>query len=164
MAKRPFSRWAASIAAASLLVAACGGGGDNKTQSTTQATGADRHKGVEVTVLTFTGPQIAEPLQRRAPDFNRLTGANVKIVTVPFSDLYDKILTDLATGTNSYAAFVFAPRRRDDFAPPGALEDTHQRGKGDQALKWDDIAPCFRDFRAPYKGQTSPVPLDGHFQ
>jgi multiple sugar transport system substrate-binding protein len=30
-------------------------------------------EGVEVNVLTFTGPQIAEPLQRRAPDFNELT-------------------------------------------------------------------------------------------
>src|SRR5215216_1436297 len=132
MAKRPFSRWAACVAAASLLVAACSSGGDKETQSTTQGTGADRHKGVEVTVLTFTGPQIAEPLQRRAPDFNRLTGANVKIVTVPFADLYDKILTD--------------------------------RVKGDQALKWDDIAPFFRDFSASYKGRTYTIPLDGDFQ
>ncbi|MGH2816044.1 MAG: ABC transporter substrate-binding protein, partial [Actinomycetota bacterium] len=164
MAKRPFSRWAACVAAASLLVAACGGGGDNKTQSTTQGTGADRHKGVEVTLLTFTGPQIAEPLQRRAPDFNRLTGANVKIVTVPFSDLYDKILTDLATGTNSYDAFVFDPQWMGDFVPPGYLEDITDRVKGDQALKWDDIAPFFRDFSASYKGRTYTVPLDGDFQ
>ncbi|HTF60220.1 MAG TPA: extracellular solute-binding protein, partial [Actinomycetes bacterium] len=164
MAKRPFSRWAACVAAASLLVAACSGGGDNKTQSTTQGTGADRHKGVEVTVLTFTGPQIAEPLQRRAPDFNRLTGANVKIVTVPFADLYDKILTDLATGTNSYDAFVFDPQWMGDFVPPGYLEDITDRVKGDQALKWDDIAPFFRDFSASYKGRTYTIPLDGDFQ
>ena len=32
-------------------------------------------EGVVVDVLTFTGPQIAEPLQRRAPDFEGLTGA-----------------------------------------------------------------------------------------
>jgi len=42
-------------------------------------------------VVTFTGPQIAEPLQRRAPDFNKLTGAQVEVITVPFSDLYQKI-------------------------------------------------------------------------
>jgi hypothetical protein len=92
MTRRPFSRWAVCIAAVvSLLAAACGGGGDDETRSTTQGTGADRHKGVEVTVLTFTGPQIAEPLQRRAPDFNGQTGATIKVVTVPFADLYDKI-------------------------------------------------------------------------
>jgi multiple sugar transport system substrate-binding protein len=162
MSKRPFPRWVACIAGMSLLLAACGGDGDE--QQTTQATGPDRHKGVEVTVLTFTGPQIAEPLQRRAPDFAKLTGANIKVVTVPFSDLYDKILTDLATGTNSYDAFVFDPQWMGDFVPPGYLEDITDRVQGDQALKWNDIAPFFRDFSASYKGRTYTIPLDGDFQ
>ena len=35
-----------------------------------------KYDGVEATVMTFSGPQIAEPLQRRAPDFKKLTGAN----------------------------------------------------------------------------------------
>ena len=38
--------------------------------------------------MTFTGPQIAEPLQRRAPEFEKLTGAKINVITVPFSDLY----------------------------------------------------------------------------
>ena len=164
MTRRPFSRWAAYIAVVSLLVAACGGGGGDDEPQTTPGTGPDRHKGVEVTVLTFTGPQIAEPLQRRAPDFGRLTGATIKVVTVPFADLYDKILTDLATGTNSYDAFVFDPQWMGDFVPPGYLEDITDRVKGDQALKWDDIAPFFRDFSASYKGRTYTIPLDGDFQ
>ncbi|GFP26057.1 hypothetical protein [Candidatus Hakubella thermalkaliphila] len=45
-------------------------------------------EGVEINVLTFTGPQIAEPLLRRGPDFEALTGAKVNVVTVPFADLY----------------------------------------------------------------------------
>jgi multiple sugar transport system substrate-binding protein len=163
MSKRPLSRWAVCIAALSLLIAACGGGDDNQTEAT-QGTGPDRHKGVEVTVLTFTGPQIAEPLQRRAPDFGRLTGATIKVVTVPFADLYDKILTDMATGTNSYDAFVFNPQWMGDFVPPGYLEDITDRVKGDQALQWEDIAPFFRDFSASYKGRTYTIPLDGDFQ
>jgi multiple sugar transport system substrate-binding protein len=165
MTKRQCSRWAACVAAVSLLLAACssGGGGDNQSQST-QGTGADQFKGVDVTVLTFTGPQIAEPLQRRAPDFSQRTGANIKVVTVPFADLYDKILTDLATGTNSYDAFVFDPQWMGDFVPPGYLEDLTDRVKADQAMKWDDIAPFFRDFSASYKGRTYTIPLDGDFQ
>jgi multiple sugar transport system substrate-binding protein len=162
MTKRPFSRWAACVAALSLLITACSS--DNTKSRSTQGTGAERHKGVEVTVLTFTGPQIAEPLQRRAPDFNRLSGAAIKVVTVPFSDLYDKILTDLATGTNSYDAFVFDPQWMGDFVPPGYLEDITDRVKGDQSLKWDDIAPFFRDFSASYKGRTYTIPLDGDLQ
>ena len=63
---------------------------------------AGQFDGVTVNVMTFTGPQIAEPLQRRAPDFEKLTGAKVNVITVPFSDLYQKLLTDWAGGTNSY--------------------------------------------------------------
>jgi multiple sugar transport system substrate-binding protein len=162
MSNRPLRRWAACIAVVSLLVAACGGGGNKK--STSQAEGGKKHNGVEVTVLTFTGPQIAEPLQRRAPDFQKATGATIKVVTVPFSDLYDKILSDLATGTNSYDAFVFDPQWMGDFVPPGYLEDLTDRVKGDQALKWNDIAPFFRDFSASFKGRTYTVPVDGDVQ
>src|SRR5438132_1210091 len=78
--------------------------------------------GVTVNVLTFTGPQIAEPLQRRGPDFGKLTGAKINVITVPFSDLYQKVLTDVATGTNSYQAFVFDPQWMADFVTPGYLE------------------------------------------
>ncbi len=34
----------------------------------------DKFKGVNVNILTFNGPQVAEPLQRRAPDWEKLTG------------------------------------------------------------------------------------------
>jgi multiple sugar transport system substrate-binding protein len=151
---------AACIAVLALVLAGCGGG---KSQSTKKA-GAKAHEGVSVNVLTFTGPQIAEPLQRRAPEFQRLTGAKIKVVTVPFSDLYDKILTDMATRTNSYDAFVFDPQWMGDFVPPGFLEDIGSRVQGDQALKWNDIAPFFRDFSASYQGHTYTIPLDGDFQ
>jgi multiple sugar transport system substrate-binding protein len=151
--------WVACIAGLSLLAAACSGG-----KSKTPASGAQKYAGVSVNVLTFTGPQIAEPLQRRAPDFQRLTGAQIKVVTVPFSDLYTKILTDLATGTNSYDAFVFDPQWMGDFVPPGYLEDLSSRVQGDQQIQWNDIAPFFRDFSASFQGKTYTIPLDGDFQ
>jgi len=37
--------------------------------------------------MTFTGPQIAEPLQRHAPEFEKATGAKVNVITVPFRSL-----------------------------------------------------------------------------
>jgi multiple sugar transport system substrate-binding protein len=119
--------------------------------------------GVSVTVLTFTGPQIAEPLQRRAPDFAKLTGADIKVVTVPFNELYQKILTDISTGTNAYQAFVFDPQWMGDFVTPGYLEDLTDRVKSDPVLKWDDIGAFFRDFSATYQGKVYTIPLDGDF-
>src|SRR5690349_15397881 len=129
-----------------------------------QAAGPQRFDGVDVNIVTFTGPQIAEPLQRRAPEFKKLTGATINVITVPFSDLYNKLLTDVATGTNSYDATVFAPQWMVDFITPGYLEDLTPRVKADAALKWDDIAPFFRDFSATYEGHVYTVPLDGDFQ
>ncbi len=122
------------------------------------------YEGVTLNVLTFTGPQIAEPMQRRGPDFEALTGAKVQVITVPFSDLYNKLLTDFATGTNSYDAAVFAPQWMGDFIESEYLEPLTERVKGDAALKWNDIAPFFRDFSASYKGDIYTIPLDGDFQ
>jgi len=121
-------------------------------------------EGVTVNILTFTGPQIAEPLQRRGPDFTKLTGAKINVIVVPFSDLYQKILTDLATGTNSYDAFVFAPQWMGDYITPGYLEELTPRVKADKDIQWEDIAPFFRDFSATYQGKIYTIPLDGDFQ
>ena len=74
-------------------------------------------------LLTFNGPQIAEPLQRRAPDFEALTGAKINVVAVGFQEIYDKAILDLSTGTNSFDAFVFNPQWLGDFTGPGYLED-----------------------------------------
>jgi multiple sugar transport system substrate-binding protein len=144
--------------AVAALVAAASSTGSNSSSA------AKPFDGVTVNVVTFTGPQIAEPLQRRAPAFNKLTGAKVNIITVPFSDLYEKILTDAATGTNSYDAYVFDPQWLGDFVPAGYLEDLTSRVKADKKIQWNDIGPFFRNFSATFQGRTYTVPLDGDFQ
>jgi multiple sugar transport system substrate-binding protein len=129
-------------------------------------TGAPTQSGatISVNILTFTGPQIAEPLQRRAPDFAaKNPGISIAVTTVPFSDLYQKMLTDISTGTNSYQAFVFDPQWMGDFVGPGYLEDITSRVKSDASLKWDDIGAFFRDFSATYQGKVYTIPLDGDF-
>jgi multiple sugar transport system substrate-binding protein len=130
----------------------------------TAASSQQRFDGVAVNIVTFTGPQIAEPLQRRAPDFEKLTGAKINVITVPFSDLYSKMLADFATKTNSYDAAVFAPQWVVDFAGPGYFEELTNLVKADQALKWDEIMPFFRNFSATYNGKIYTVPVDGDFQ
>ncbi len=121
------------------------------------------YEGVEVDVLTFTGPQIAEPLQRRGPDFEALTGAKINVTIVPFSDLYQKILTDAATGTNAFDAWVFAPQWMVDFIVPGYVENLSDYVANDPDLEWEDVAPFFRDFSATYEGDIYTIPLDGDF-
>ena len=91
--------------------------------------------------MTFTGPQIAEPLQRRAPDFEKLTGAKVNVITVPFSDLYPKLLTDWSSGTNSVDAAVFAPQWMVDYIAGGFLEDLTDRVAADKDIARMTSAP-----------------------
>ncbi len=120
-------------------------------------------EGVELNILTFTGPQIAEPLQRRGPDFEAQTGAKVNVILVPFSDVYQQILTDVATETNSYDAWVFAPQWMVDYIVPGYIENLTARVAADENLEWSDVAPFFRDFSATYQGDIYTIPLDGDF-
>jgi multiple sugar transport system substrate-binding protein len=124
---------------------------------------AGPYDGVTVNVMTFTGPQIAEPLQRRAPDFEKLTGAKVNVITVPFSDLYTKLLTDWSAGTNSIDAAVFAPQWMVDYIVGGFLEDLSGRVAKDKELQEDDVAPFFRDFSQKYNGKVYMLTLDGDF-
>ena len=126
------------------------------------AVAAGQFDGVTVNVMTQTGA-IQEPLQRRAPDFEKLTGAKINIIAVPFSDLYQKVLTDWASGTNSVDAAVFAPQWMVDYAAGGYLEDLGSRIAKDTAIQWDDISPFFRDFSSSFGGKTYLVPLDGDF-
>lgn len=123
-----------------------------------------RFDGVSIHVLTLEGPQIAEPLKRRGPEFEARTGAQVTVSTVPFGDLYQEILTDFTAGTATYDVVVFAPQWLVDYAAPGYIEDLTPRIQTDTAIQWDDIAPFFRDFSATYQGRIVTIPLDGDFQ
>ena len=125
---------------------------------------AKKFAGITVNAITFSGPQIAEPMQRRGKEFSELTGATINVVTVPFADLYQKILNDFATGTNSYDVIVFAPQWMVDYIEPGYLEDLTDRVKADPDLQWEDVGLFFRDFSATYNGRIYTIPLDGDFQ
>ncbi|MCS7056837.1 MAG: extracellular solute-binding protein [Thermoflexales bacterium] len=133
-------------------------------QPTQPAEPAKKFAGITVNAITFSGPQIAEPMQRRGKEFSEMTGATINVVTVPFADLYQKILNDFATGTNSFDVIVFAPQWMVDYIEPGYLEDLTDRVKADPDIQWDDIGLFFRDFSATYNGRIYTIPLDGDFQ
>jgi multiple sugar transport system substrate-binding protein len=124
---------------------------------------AGEFDGVTVNILTQTGPAISGPMQKRAPDFEKLTGAKVNVITVPFSDIYQKLLTDWAAGTNSIDAAVFAPQWMVDFAGAGYLEDLTPRMAKDTKLDENDVAPFFRDFSQKFNGKSYMMTFDGDF-
>jgi multiple sugar transport system substrate-binding protein len=149
-----FSRLAATVAGTTLLLAAAAPAAAQDDKPFT---------GLNVNLLTFNGPQVAEPLIRRAPDFEALTGAHINVIAVAFQDIYDKAFLDASLGVNSFDAYVFNPQWLGDFAGPGYLEDLTDRIAADPSIEWDDIGPFFRDFSATYEGKTYTIPLDGDF-
>jgi multiple sugar transport system substrate-binding protein len=137
--------------------------GASASAPASQAAQGTKFKDVNVNILTFNGPQVAEPLQRRAPDWQQLTGGHVNVVAVGFQTIYDKALLDASTGTNSFDAYVFDPQWMGDFVGPGYLLDLTSRVNNDPQLNWQDIGPFFRDFNATYNGKVYTIPLDGDF-
>src|SRR3569833_4430404 len=132
--------WLAGLTALGAIAAASG-----------TASADNEFAGVTVNIMTQTGA-IQEPLARRAPEFEKLTGAKINVIAVPFSDLYQKVLTDWASGTNSVDAAVFAPQWMVDYVAGGSVEDITQRVAADKNLQWDDIGAFFSDFSAKYDG------------
>jgi multiple sugar transport system substrate-binding protein len=121
-------------------------------------------QGVALNILTFDGPQILEPLERRAAEFHDRTGIQIQISHVPFRELYQAMLDDVRSQSHTYHAYVFVSQWLPDFAAPGFLEDLGARVAADTALDWDDISLFFREFGASYDGRTYAIPLDGDFQ
>ena len=149
---------APSAAATAAATAAASG-----SPAASAAAQGTKFKGVNVNILTFNGPQVAEPLQRRAPDWEQLTGGHVNVIAVGFQTIYDKALLDASTKTNSFDAYVFDPQWMGDFVTPGYLLDLTSRVTADPQLNWQDIGPFFRDFNATYNGKVYTIPLDGDF-
>ena len=122
------------------------------------------YDGVEINLLTRPGPVIAGRLEERGLEYQEMTGAKVNVATVPFADLFQKLLTDWATGTNSIDVGVFASGWAVELVNAGLVENLDPYIAEDDALDLDDIAPYFREFNQKIAGSTYLITLDGDFQ
>jgi multiple sugar transport system substrate-binding protein len=154
---------APTVAAPSVAAATPSSAPSASAAATPAGSPGTKFAGVNINILTFNGPQVAEPLQRRAPDWERLTGGHVNVVAVGFQTIYDKALLDASTGTNSFDGYVFDPQWMGDFVGPGYLLDLTDREKNDPQLNQQDIVPFFRDYNSVYNGKNYTIPLDGDF-
>ncbi|NEQ35449.1 MAG: extracellular solute-binding protein [Okeania sp. SIO3I5] len=121
-----------------------------------------RFDGITITVATL-GGSIGGGVERRAREFEQLTGAKINIIKLPLKDTFPSIQQQFVNKTNKYDVVVFLPKWMTDFVKPGYLENLTARVKADSQLEWDDIAPFFRNFTATYKGKIYAIPIDGDF-
>jgi multiple sugar transport system substrate-binding protein len=122
-----------------------------------------KHEGVTVNILTRPGPVIAGRLEERGEEFKEMTGATINVSSVPFADLFQKLLTDWSTGTNSIDVGVFASGWAVELADSDLLADLSDFVANDPDIMFDDIAPYFREFNQKIDGKTYLITVDGDF-
>ena len=105
-----------------------------------------KYDGVTVNILTRPGPVIAGRLVERAEEFKAMTGAEIRVAEVPFAEIFQKLLTDWATGTNSIDVGVFASGWGVELVSGGLVENLDDYIAADDKIDVADIAPYFRDF------------------
>ena len=125
---------------------------------------AQDYSGVTVEILTRPGPVIAQRLVERGEEFTAMTGAEIRVNEVPFAELFQKILTDWATGTNSIDVGVFASGWATELVDAGLVEPLDGYIANDDMIDIDDIAPYFREFNQKIGGETYLITVDGDFQ
>ncbi len=134
------------------------------TLAPTVASAEGDYDGVVVNILTRPGPVIAQRIVERGEEFKEMTGAEIRVAEVPFAELFQKILTDWATGTKSIDVGVFASGWGVELVSGGLVENLDPYVEKDEKLDIDDIALYFREFNQKVEGSTYFVTLDGDFQ
>ena len=120
--------------------------------------------GVTVNILTRPGPVIAGRLVDRGEEFKEMTGAEIRVAEVPFAEIFQKLLADWATGTNSIDVGVFASGWGVELVNAGLVENLDEYIANDDKIDMADIAPYFRDFNQKVAGSTYFITVDGDFQ
>ncbi len=123
-----------------------------------------QYDGVVVNILTRPGPVIAGRMVERGEEFKEMTGAEIRVAEVPFAEIFQKLLTDWATGTNSIDVGVFASGWGVELVSGGLVENLDPYIEADDKINAADIAPYFRDFNQKVQGSTYFITLDGDFQ
>ncbi|MEM9250304.1 MAG: extracellular solute-binding protein [Pseudomonadota bacterium] len=128
------------------------------------ATADGQYDGVTINILTRPGPVIAGRIVERGEEFKEMTGAEIRVAEVPFAEIFQKLLTDWAAGTNSVDVGVFASGWGVELVSAGLVENLDPYIAADDKIDLQDIAPYFRDFNQKVEGSTYFITLDGDFQ
>jgi multiple sugar transport system substrate-binding protein len=118
--------------------------------------------GKTITIVWEAGLQSLDPTQFSGPLWEKETGCKVKVVEVPTSEMFTKIMQEFRAGTGAYDALNVIPAWMPDLAQAGALEvlDPYvdKYGFRDELKK---IAPTYRDNQMTVNNKIYGFPDDG---
>lgn len=123
------------------------------------ASAAAPFAGVTLTVYGDAGHNLL-PLEWYAKDIREKSGIDLRVVGVPFAEVYSKLKTEFVAATGAYDVVIFFPQSLGEFAALGYL-----RPLDDFARKYDpqlsDVATAFRELYLRYGGKLYALPYDG---
>ncbi|MEL7036340.1 MAG: extracellular solute-binding protein [Cyanobacteria bacterium J06592_8] len=112
--------------------------------------------------MTLTKP-VGATVEKRAAEFEALTGAKITVKSADYTELYQTILNDLTTRTNQYDVMILKANWMPDYIESGYLKDLTDDVSNDPSLEWDDIASFFREYGHVYANKIYSIPIDGNY-
>ena len=117
--------------------------------------------GSAITVVAEAGLQALLDTQYTGPEWEKLTGIKVKVVELPFEEIYPKTILEKQAGTGGYDVVLVSPAWLADMVSNSAVEplDAFIEKYGVKG-EFDDINPAFKDWMS-YKGKIYGLVVDG---
>jgi multiple sugar transport system substrate-binding protein len=125
--------------------------------TTSYAACSPDYTGVTLTAVSQTGPFIASALRMAGDEWEKKTCGKLKIVEIPFGELYPKYITGMTAGNVDFDLMTYAPAWLADFEP--FLSEMPKQYTSGPA--WDDIAPVYRDRLMVWNGKVISQSMDG---
>ncbi|MGP4000829.1 extracellular solute-binding protein [Streptomyces sp. 8N706] len=114
------------------------------------------YSGQTLKVISHAVPVIGEPTQLHAKQFEKITGAKVEVVNVPFGELHQKILTPLQASQPAYDVMFYPSLWIGDMAP--YLAPVPKKYLDTPGMK--DVTQAYMDV-ATWDGKVVQYPVDG---
>ncbi len=121
--------------------------------------GLAQAKEVTLTVVGDAGHNL-RPFEWYEDEFFKKFGVKLKVIGVPFAEVYEKEKIEFVTHSGAYDIVVVFPKFMGDFAGNGYLVDLDEYAKKLDP-KMDDVTPGYGELYCKYGGKLYAVPFDG---
>jgi len=113
-------------------------------------------KGVTITVAA--GSFAAKSPRMLEEKWEKMTGAEVKIIEIPFGDLYEKLVSAFTMGVKTYDVIIYPSNWIADFVQAGWIIPLNKYW--DKKSDWEDVIPLYQKMQF-LEGKPYSIPVDG---
>jgi len=123
--------------------------------------GQVKYEGVELNVVSTVGPFTSGPIKDHAPDWTAMTGGKVRLVEVPFGELFEKIMSSLIGQVEAFDIVHYCTAYIGDIAGGGYVIPLDDYIAADERIAWDRILPAYGERIAVWNEKIYGIPFDG---